>query len=318
VNNLLAEDISSPLVSVVMATYNGERFIEAQIKSILSQTYRNLEIIVVDDGSTDHTYTILETYAAKDKRIKLFRNDANLGYVKNFEKGLSLAGGSYVAPSDHDDIWFPEKIATLVSVIGEATIVYADSVLIDEADNQMGKKLSDIKRLTDFNDCLSFLVGNSAAGHAMLIKTALIKDAIPFAPMIPHDHWLGFVATLYNGIKFIDTPLVYYRQHNSSVFGAVKVNDTNSQVKTVRKKKDKNLAAIRERVTLMYEKCPESMQEEKEVLRRCKKYYQSFSLVNNLNRMCLFFKYNKRIMAYKRRSLIRRWLYCIKMFFTIQ
>jgi hypothetical protein len=123
---------------------------------------------------------------------------------------------------------------------------------------------------------------------------------------------------LYNGIKFIDTPLVYYRQHNSSVFGAVKVNDTNSQVKTVRQKKDKNLAAIRERVTLMYEKCPESMQEEKKILRRCKQYYQSFSLVNNLNRMCLFFKYNKRIMAYKRRSLVRRWLYCIKMFFTIQ
>lgn len=317
-NNPTAEDTHSPLVSIVMATYNGERFIEAQIKSILSQTYTNLEIIVVDDVSTDQTYGKLEAYATKDKRIKLFRNDSNLGYVKNFEKGLLLANGSYVAPSDHDDIWFPEKIATLLAAINEATIVYADSVLIDESGNPIGKKLSDIKRLTDFNDCLSFLVGNSAAGHAMLIKTELIQKAVPLAPMIPHDHWLGFVATLYTGIKFIDTPLVYYRQHNSSVFGAVKVNDTNGEVKAERKKKSKNLAEIRERVALMYNKCPASIQEEKEVLRRCNKYYQSFSLLNNINRMCLFFRYNKRIMAYKRRNLIRRWLYCIKMFFTIQ
>jgi len=318
VNNPTAEDTHSPLVSIVMATYNGERFIEAQIKSILSQTYQNLEIIVVDDRSTDQTCAILETYATKDKRVKLFRNDFNLGYVKNFEKGLLLAKGSYVAPSDHDDIWFPEKIATLVAAINESTIVYADSVLIDESGKPIGKKLSDIKRLTDFNDCLSFLVGNSAAGHAMLIKTALIKKAVPLAPMIPHDHWLGFVATLYSGIKFIDTPLVYYRQHNSSVFGAVKVNNTDGEVKTSRKKKSKNLDAIKERVALMYNKCPASMEEEKEVLRRCNKYYQSFSLMNNVNRMCLFFRYNKRIMAYKRRNLVRRWLYCIKIFFTIQ
>ena len=317
-NNPLAENISNPLVSVVMATYNGERFLEAQIESILSQTYQNLEIIVVDDRSTDQTYTILETYAEKDKRIKLFRNDANLGYIKNFEKGLLLATGQYVAPSDHDDIWFSEKIAILVATINEASIVYADSVLIDETGNQIGKKLSDIKRLSDFNDCLSFLVGNSAAGHAMLIKTELIKQTVPFAPMIPHDHWLGFVATLHSGIKFIDTPLVYYRQHNNSVFGAVKVNDTNDQLKTVRQKKNKNLLAIRERVALMYDKCPASMQEEKEVFGRCKEYYQSFSLINNVNRMCLFFRYNKRIMAYKRRNLLRRWFYCIKMFFTIQ
>lgn len=313
-----AEEIANPLVSVVMATYNGERFIDAQIRSILSQTYTNLEIIIVDDGSTDQTYTILESYALKDRRIRLFRNENNLGYIKNFEKGLLLAKGQYLAPSDHDDIWMPEKITTLVHAINGATIVYADSILIDENDNQLGKKLSDIKRLSDFNDCLNFLVGNSAAGHAMLIQTDLIKNTIPFAPMIPHDHWLGFVATLYHGIKFIDTPLVYYRQHNSSVFGAVKVSSTNDEAKTVRHKKGKNLTEIRERVALMYERCPIEKRKEKEILRRCYKYYQSFSLANNFNRMCLFFTYNKRIMAYKRRNLLRRWLYCIKMFFTIQ
>ena len=118
-------DINKPLVSVVMATYNGERFIAEQLESILTQTYSNLEIIIVDDRSTDQSYTILESYAAKDTRIRLFRNEQNLGYVKNFEKGLSLAGGVYIAPSDQDDIWLPHKITTLVNHINDNTIVYS-------------------------------------------------------------------------------------------------------------------------------------------------------------------------------------------------
>lgn len=311
-------DINKTLVSVVMATYNGERFIAEQLESILTQTYSNLEIIIVDDRSTDQSYTILESYAAKDTRIRLFRNEQNLGYVKNFEKGLSLAGGVYIAPSDQDDIWLPHKITTLVNHINDNTIVYSDSVLIDEEGQFIGKKLSDIKQLGDFRDCLSFLVGNAAAGHAMLIKTELIQQAIPLAPMIPHDQWLGFVATFHNGLKFIDTPLVYYRQHHNSTFGAVKVKETGSTLKKRKKQEQKNLSIIRERVRLMYEKCPPNKQEEKDIFRRCYKYYASFSLSNNFNRMCLFFAYNKRIMAYKRRNIIRRWMYCIKLFFTIQ
>lgn len=317
-NNPIADTANTPLVSVVMATYNGAAFINAQVNSILSQTYSNLEIIIVDDGSTDQTLSKLEEFAAKDDRIQLVQNKENLGYIKNFEKGLLMAKGAFVAPSDQDDIWMPEKISTLLDAIGESTIVYADSLLIDGQDKPIGKKLSDIKRLADFNDCISFLVGNSAAGHAMLIKTSLIKDAVPFAPMIPHDHWIGFVATLYKGIKYLDIPLVYYRQHNSSVFGAVKVQEGEEQQQVVRTKKAKDLSAIRERVRLMYNRCPASMKQEKEILRRCDKYYASFSLLNNFNRMFLFFAYNRRIMAYKQRSMLRRWLYCIKLFFTIQ
>lgn len=309
---------SSILVSVVMATYNGEAFVDAQLLSILNQTHSHLEVIVVDDGSTDQTWSILEDYAAKDHRIRIIRNEQNLGYVKNFEKGLLMATGQFVAPSDQDDIWMPEKISTLLNQIGDATIVYCDSELMDENGASMAKTLSQIKRLTDFKDCIGFLVGNSAAGHAMLIRTELIQKAVPFAPMIPHDHWLGFVATLYHGIKFVKMPLVQYRQHNRSVFGAVKVNDTADEISPRRKKKKKDIGAIRERVSLMYNRCPDSLTEEKEILRKCNRYYSSFSLANNFNRMCFFFLYNNRILVYKRRNLLRRWLYSIKLFVTIQ
>lgn len=314
-SNSLTTVINKPLVSVVMATYHGERFISAQLESILSQTYAHLEVIVVDDGSSDSTFSILEEYATKDHRIKLFRNEKNIGYVKNFERGLLLATGDFIAPSDQDDVWLPEKIEVLINGIGEATIAYCDSSLINENGILIGKKLSEIKRLIDFNDCLNFLVGNSAAGHAMLIRKDLVRNSIPLAPMIPHDHWLGFVATLYQGIKFIDQPLVYYRQHNSSVFGAVKVKDSSGER---RAKKRKDIDTIRQRVSLMYNKCKALEHKETEFLKRCSKAYESFTLVHNFNRMILFFSHNKRILAYKRRNFLRRWLYCIKMFFTIQ
>ena len=93
------------LVSVVMATYNGDKFIRLQIESILNQSYSNLEIVVVDDASSDNTLTILQEYANADDRISIYPNDKNIGFVANFERGLMLVKGEYIALSDQDDIF---------------------------------------------------------------------------------------------------------------------------------------------------------------------------------------------------------------------
>ncbi len=100
-----------PLVSIAMTTYNGEKYLSAQLDSILNQTYKNLEIIICDDCSTDDTRQILTNYSKKDSRIKLFFNDKNLGYSKNFQKAISLCTGNFISLSDQDDIWIPEKIS---------------------------------------------------------------------------------------------------------------------------------------------------------------------------------------------------------------
>src|ERR1700748_3070750 len=94
-----------PLVSVAMCTYNGEKYIRQQLDSILNQTWRNLEIVIVDDGSSDDTFAIISEYAEKDSRIKCFKNEVNLGFNKNFEHAVELTTGDYIAISDQDDIW---------------------------------------------------------------------------------------------------------------------------------------------------------------------------------------------------------------------
>jgi glycosyltransferase involved in cell wall biosynthesis len=310
---------STPLISVVVATYNGARFIGAQLDSIVQQTYPNIEVIVVDDRSTDNTATILHTYATQYSNIKVFVNEENLGYVKNFEKGMLLATGDFIAPSDQDDIWLPEKLSILMRERGDHLIVYCNSELINDENQKIGKKLSDIKRLVSYDDCLTYAIGNAAAGHAMLFPRSLVANCVPLPTMIPHDYWLGFVATFTSPLKYIDTPLVLYRQHNANVFGATKIKSADG---TIPKRKKKTTTQeneeARERMRLLYEKCPDHLVEQKEVYRLLNKSYQDFSLSNNFLRMYLFFKYNKRMMAFKHRSLLRRWLFCLKMFFKIK
>jgi glycosyltransferase involved in cell wall biosynthesis len=308
--------LSNPLVSVVMCTYNGEKYLAEQLNSILEQTYPNIEVVIIDDCSTDNTLSIIRQYEALHSNIKIFVNQQNLGYVKNFEKGMMLATGSYIALSDQDDIWEKEKITVLVDEIEDYEIVYCNSLIIDEAGNSLNKKLFDKKRLPHFDNCLNFTIGNTPPGHAMLITKELTQRCFPFPDMIPHDRWLGFVAACKHPVKFVDMTMVKYRRHPQNVFGAVKTAGT----KRIKKKSDKKekLEQIRERMHLQYLKCPEQLVLQKKVLLDLDVSYTSFSLKNNFNRMMLFFWNRNEILAYKQKSNFRKWLFCLKMFYKIK
>src|SRR5437868_2195931 len=108
------------LVSVVMCTYNGSRFVAEQIESICSQTYKELQVIIVDDASSDNTYDIVTQWAAKDPRIQAYRNENNIGFNLNFNKACKLATGDFIAIADQDDIWELTKIEKLMSKINES------------------------------------------------------------------------------------------------------------------------------------------------------------------------------------------------------
>lgn len=308
-----------PLVSIVMATYNGIKYIPAQLDSLLSQTYPRIEIVITDDASTDGTVELLQSYAEKYATIHLLLNQQNSGYVKNFEKGMLSATGDLIAPCDQDDIWLPQKIERMVTRIKDNSILYCDSELINAEGEQMDQQLSQLRRFADFRDVLNYTVGNSAPGHAMLVKREIITEAIPFPTIVTHDFWLGFVATFSNGVKFLNEVLVQYRQHTDNVFGAFQARDTNGKI-IKRKKDSKKIRKERakERMQIIYEKCPAGLAERKAIFKALNETYQNFSLANNWRRMMIFFKYRHEIIAYKRRSEFRKWMYCLKLFFTIQ
>ncbi len=312
-----ASSSHQPLISVVVATYNGARYIREQLDSIIHQTYPNLEIVITDDRSTDETMSILEEYATQYSNIRVYQNETNLRYVKNFEKGMLLATGDFIAPSDQDDIWELDKLQVLMDHMADHAIVYCNSVLIDAAGNEMAQKLSDIKRLDSFDSCLNYAIGNSAPGHAMIIRKQVIIDCGVFPTMIPHDYWLGFVATFKSQVYFLDKVMVRYRQHDANVFGAAKAADRIAP-KPKKVSKSELQEKARERVYLLYQKVPDSLVAEKKFYKALYESYQDFSPFNNFKRMRLFFGNNKAIMAYKRRNFLRRWLFCLKMFVKIE
>lgn len=109
--------MNKPLVSVIIPCYNAEKYVEEAIRSVMTQTYSNLEIIVTDDCSSDNTLMILETLAAEDSRIKVIKNEKNLKIVKSLNNMIGIAQGKYIARMDADDISLPERIEKQVSFL---------------------------------------------------------------------------------------------------------------------------------------------------------------------------------------------------------
>lgn len=131
------------LVSILMPTYNVEMYIEEAVRSVLKQTYKNYELIIVDDGSTDNTYEILNNLAKEDSRIKLYRNDVNCKICKTLNRAFSFARGSFIARMDGDDISEPNRLMELkkyLDIHPEIAIVGSHLISIDENGNEFGRK----------------------------------------------------------------------------------------------------------------------------------------------------------------------------------
>ncbi len=310
--------MNEPLVSIVMTTYNGAAYLEEQLESLFSQSYPAIEIIVSDDCSTDNTLGILFKYEAGHKNFKVIKNNINLGYIKNFERAMMASSGEFIAPCDQDDTWHHDKISLMVEAIGQYPMLYCDSELVDNKLQSLGKKMSDKKNLATYTNCLVFATDNCIAGHATLLKKSIFLAATPFPLQVPHDWWLPYVSTFYGGIKYLDMPLVKYRHHANNFIGAVKINKTKKTIFERIQKKKKERQIIKERVQLFYEKCPDTLIEEKTTIQKIIKSYSSFSLVNNFNRSRLFLRHKQYFLAIKKCSAAYKYFFCIKMFFKIR
>jgi glycosyltransferase involved in cell wall biosynthesis len=198
-----------------MCTYNGERFLAAQIESILAQTYSNFELVISDDGSTDVTKAILKQYEHHPK-TKIFYQEKNIGIIKNFAFATAQSQGSLIAYSDQDDVWMNQKLERLVNNIGGSALVYSDSLLTDENGNSLHKKLSDLRNMYTGNDSRGYIFYNCVWGHGMMIRREIIEQSQPMPENIHHDVWLAFKALTLGGIVYLHEVLTLYRQHQSS------------------------------------------------------------------------------------------------------
>jgi glycosyltransferase involved in cell wall biosynthesis len=210
--------MTTPLVSIAMCTYNGEKYLKQQLDSLLKQTYTNLEIIITDDGSKDGTMGILNQYASNDSRIKVFQNETNLGFVQNFSKAISLCNGDFIALADQDDIWKSTKIEVFVNNIGNNTLIYSDAQLMDENNTILDKQLiRPGKNLVSGACNKAFFFYNCVSGNTLMFKKELLESILPIPAVSFHDIWIAFIASSLGTITYTDEPMTYYRRHQEQV-----------------------------------------------------------------------------------------------------
>lgn len=225
---------NTPLVSIAMATYNGEKYIEEQLDSIFAQTYKNIEVIVCDDQSLDKTVQILEKYKTK-YGLEYTINSQRLGSVKNFEQTLLKCSGKYIAFADQDDIWHPEKLTNLVDVIAKKDLFYifSNACLIDDKSTPLLGTLWDKMafsyterrnfNLSNENQIDILLKKNIVFGMSMLFKKELLDIILPISEYHSHDNWISTIASITKHTGYaVDKPLIDYRQHENQVCGANK------------------------------------------------------------------------------------------------
>lgn len=213
-----------PLVSIAMAVRNGQPFLRAQIDSLLTQTYRNLEIVISDDQSTDDTPKILEEYTKIDNRIRWTSNPHPAGLSKNFERVFSQCKGEIIFPCDADDIWYSERIEKHVKIYSDPKIgwVYNKSILVDKDGRPLGS-LEDsipeyyVKKRNMRENAWGACIGGIHASY----RSGVLKKALPLDPEAQaYDAWIQLAIYPARSV-FIDEVLLAWRRHggNESVWG---------------------------------------------------------------------------------------------------
>jgi glycosyltransferase involved in cell wall biosynthesis len=211
--------ITFPLVSVVLCTYNGEKYLEEQLTSILTQTYPSLEIIICDDCSFDSTQQIIRSYALKEDRIRYFFNEKNLGVNKNFEQGFFKATGEFIVIADQDDIWKPEKIQQqyYLFTADNIILVHTGSTIFSGTELPLHKTFKKGELLMEGNDYRKLLLRNTIAGHNIMFRKKLLTHALPLPVGVYYDWWLCQIATCYGSIAASAEIFAFQRWHDMNV-----------------------------------------------------------------------------------------------------
>ncbi|WP_151829920.1 glycosyltransferase family 2 protein [Acinetobacter ursingii] len=217
-------------VDIAMATYNGERYIEEQIRSIQQQTYTNWILYISDDGSSDRTVSLIRKMMENDTRIKLINTNRQGGVIQNFNEALSRTTANYILLCDQDDIWPKERLAVLVLKLesieykdpSQAILIFTDLELIDDRGNRLENSFYESNGLSPMENMInhSLLWQSTVYGCTTIMNRNLLNISLPIPEYaLMHDQWLALNAAQNDSLYYHDIKSIQYRQHSGNVVG---------------------------------------------------------------------------------------------------
>ena len=204
------------MISVCVAAFNGEKYIEEQILSVLRNLDSQDEIIISDDGSSDRTRRIVDDLAEKDRRIRII-DGPRKGLIKNFENAIVHSKGDIIFLCDQDDVWKDNKVKTVLDIFGntDCTLVMHDACIVDANLRISGCSFFEFKKCK--KGYWRNLIKNSYIGCCMAFKRSILDYAIPFPDNIPmNDQWIGLLSERVGKFEFCNEQLLLYRRHSNN------------------------------------------------------------------------------------------------------
>ena len=223
-------------IDILMATYQGAAFLEAQINSILEQSYTDWRLLIGDDGSSDDTLKIISTFIEKDPRITLIPKKSNettpLGAIGNFSRLMSEATAPYIMFCDQDDVWFSDKIEKTLEQMhalekqygqSKPLLIHTDLYVVDEDLDPISPSLWRYASLLSrrYLSLNRLLAQNVVTGCTMMLNRPLLDLAQPIpVGVCMHDWWIALVAVAFGHMGCVQEPTMDYRQHGQNSVGA--------------------------------------------------------------------------------------------------
>lgn len=241
---------------IIMATYNGEKFLREQIESILKNTYQDFELHICDDGSTDRTEKIAREYQASyEGKVFFHKNEKNLRVIKNFLVNVKKFDAKYYMFCDQDDVWLPYKIEHTLEFMkkienGECdipTVVFGDAKMVDGELKEYHPSFQKLNNLdtSKLNLC-QLAMENKLIGCTVMFNRALWQRLSDFPEDIKmHDWWVALIGAAFGKVAFLDEPLLLYRQHGGNQVGGV------SEMEYIRQ----NITKLGEQRQALYDNC---------------------------------------------------------------
>lgn len=203
----------SSSLSVCLISYNGEKFISQQIRTIIDQLPADSELIVSDDGSTDRTLDIVSGF--NDPRIRVLKTPGFKSPIKNLEFALNNARGDLIFLADQDDEWAPDKVRIVARHLETYDLVMTNAEIVDSKGVPISKSFFDLMGCGP--GFLKNIIHNRYLGCCMAFRRTVLQAALPFPEGIGmHDWWIGMIVESFGRPLFLNTPLVAYRRHDSN------------------------------------------------------------------------------------------------------